>query len=252
MKKFTWEGYKGIKETIQELLGSEDPIVLEFDIIPVDYEVRDVLSPKLYISLKRFVVSIDNLIEVYNLQEINISVIGGEPKFTFWQQFLEYSPELKSENFPLSKKIDIPETWVRFSIVEGNSLPKDFALRKGLVAAREFQTWAVAYTIKNLQKDREDYELHNMIYGNFSSFSPEILVYAFLIFIGYVVISAVFGGILPSIVKTILDWLFSGFALAVLIWLLWSMYTNITKNGKVYERYKISQMKENLPPTSVN
>jgi hypothetical protein len=248
MKRFTWEGYKEIKETIQELLGSEDPIVLEFEIVPFDYEVNDVLSPKMYVSLKRIVLSIDNIIEVYNFQDINIEISGGEPKFTFWQQLLEFNPLLKSENFPLSKKMDIPKDWVRFSIIEANALPKDFVLRKGNVAAREFQTWAMAQTIKNLQKDKEDYELHNMIYGNFSSFEPEILVYAFIIFIVYVLISVIFGGILPNIIKSALDWLFSIFAFGVLIWVFWASYKNIVKNGRVYERYKISQMKGEISP----
>ena len=247
MQTITWEGYKAIKETVQELLGQQDPILFEFDVMPLDYSIKDVLSPKVFLSKYRFVLVVDDLIEVYNIGEIWISFLGGEPKFTLIQQFFEFRPNIESKDTPISKNVDFPDDWIRFSIMEKGSHPKEFVLRKEKTTVKGYQTWAFAQIIKNLQKNYDDYKLEKMIHGDFSFFDPSFLVLATLVFFGYVLLSVLLGEILPNFLRIILDGLFALVCIVVLLWVFWTIFVNIRKYRKVYEKYKPRQVLPSTP-----
>ncbi len=244
MKSFQWEGYKSIEETVQEILGSEDPVLLEFDVMPLDYSVKDVLSPKMFITKTKLVLVVDSLIEIYNLMEIAIWVLGSAPNFALTQQALEPRLDYESSKTPLSKNIDIPNDFVRFAIMEKNSLQKEFLLRKGNIPVRSYQTWAFAQFLKNLQRGYDDYRLRHMISGSFSIFDGMFLVVAFLVFVIYVLISVLLGGILPGLLLRILDFLFAIICVIVLGWMFWTIFVNMSKYRKVYESYKIREFKQ--------
>ena len=244
MKSFKWEGYKSIEETVQEILGKEDPVILEFDVIPLDYTVNDTLSPKIFVTKTRLVFAVDSLIEIYNLNEIAIWSLGSAPNFALTQQFLEPGIDYHSSKTPLSKNIEIPDDFVRFAIMEKNSLQKEFILRRDNAPVRSYQTWAFAQFIKNLQRGYDDYRLRHMIAGSFSVFDGMFLIGAFLIFVVYVLISVLLGGILPELLLRILDFLFAVVCVVVLGWMFWTVFVNMSKYRKVYDSYKINEIKQ--------
>lgn len=243
MQKFKWEGYKSIEETVQELLGPNDQILLNVDALPLDYKVEDVNSPKFFVSRTRLVFVFDSVVEVYNLREINVFLIGGEPNFSLVQQALEYRPDYVSSKTPLSKTIDMPDDFLRFAIKEQNVLQKEFVLRNGDFPAKSYQTWAFARYLKNLQFGKTDYRLSDMVAGSFSFFDGIFLVGAFLVFIFYVFITVLFGSFLPDLLIRIIDSLFYIVCIVVLGWILWTVFVNMVNYRKVYEKYKVADMR---------
>lgn len=244
MKSFRWEGYKSIEETVQEILGNEDPVLLQFDVMPLDYGVNDTLSPKMFVTKTRLVFVVDSLIEIYNLREIAVWTLGSAPTFALTQQALEPRIDYESSKTPLSKNIDIPDDFVRFAIMERNSLQKEFLLRKDNVLVKSYQTWAFAQFIKNLQRGYDDYRLRHMVAGGFSVFDGMFLVGAFLLFMVYVLISVLLGGILPELLLRILDILFAVVCVVVLGWIFWTIFVNMSRYRRVYESYKINEIKQ--------
>ena len=238
MQTANWDGIQKIEEVIFELLGSNDEILLTLDVFPLDHVVRNVLAPKLFISRTRLFFVIDNVIEIYGLRDIKVGVLGGEPKFGLIQQFLEFKPLLESSKTPITKNVDLPDEWVRFAISEGNTYPKSFVLRKEGNVLKGYQNWACAQFIRNLQRGVDDYRINNMIHGNFSFFDEFFLIKIFLIFLGYVLFSVILGGILPNILRMILDVLFGLVCILVLGWVFWTIFTNTRKYQKFYSLYK--------------
>ncbi len=237
MQSIIWEGYKTIEQTIEELLGVQDPILLSFDVFPLDYEVEDVFSPKIFLSQNRLVFFFDKKIEVYELKNLVFSVAGGKPNFTLIQQFFEFHPSFTAEKTPLSKNIDIPDDWVRISIKEEGFHAKEFVLRKNDTSLKGYQTWAFGQVLVNTQKDYYDYKVRRMVYGAFSFFDSSFLILAFLAFIVYVFILVVLGGILPGIIKSLFEWIFWLICIVVLLWQYWTIFVNLRRYRKIYEKY---------------
>ncbi len=237
MQSIVWEGYKSIEETVSELLGPQDSVIFDFEVMPLDYYVKDVLTPRIFVSQHRLVLVVDEKIEVYNLKDIWIVSSGGPPKFALTHQLLEYRIMFNSQETPLSKNVETPMEWVRFSIIEKGVQAKEFVLRKGLYPAKGYQTWSFAQRIRNIQKDYPDYQVDKMVYGSFSFFEGSFLVSAFLAFVVYLLISLIFGGILPSFLKTFIDTLFSIFCVFMLFWVYWTIFINTRKYRKIYEKY---------------
>lgn len=226
--------------TVQDLFGESDPILLDFDIVPFDYEVKDLMSCRMYISANRLAITVDDMIEVYDLKTLSFQFVGKEPKFSLWEQLLEYNMNLEANQFPLSKFGNVPDDFFRFIMYEPNGIAKQYTLRKGNASAKAFQSWALVETIKKLQSDDEDMDLHNMIYGNFSTFDSYFLVIGFVIFVIYALISVLLGGILPDLVKTLLDSFFILVCIVFLGWVIWSMHLNTKRYEEVYKRYRNS------------
>jgi len=247
MQSFKWEGYKSIEETVQEFLGAEDPILLQFDVIPLDYNVKDILSPQIFLTRTRLVLVVDNLIEVYNLRDISVLTLGIAPNFSLIQQLLESPLDYSPSNTPLSKNLEIPDEFVRFAIVEKNSLQKEFVLRKESLPVKTYQTWAFAQFIKNLQAGYDDYRLRHMVFGNFSVFNGIFLIGALIIFVVYVLISVLLGWLLPDLLLRILDFLFAVVCIVVLGWMFWTIFVNMSRYRKIYESYKIRGFKKTSP-----
>jgi hypothetical protein len=241
MKSFKWDHIKSARATIQDFFGEDDPILLEFDVVPFDHNVKDLYTSKFYVSMKKLAFNVDDLVEIYDLKSLTFSFIGKEPKFLLWEQILEYNARLEPQKFPLTAMMEIQDEFFRFSMSEVGMQPKQFTLRKGETFARSFQTWAMVETIKKLRVDDEDRDLHGMIYGNFSSFEPHVLAIAFFVFVIYVLLSITLSGILPGIVKTFLDSLFALGCLILGIWLVWSMHNNSKRYADIYERYRYSE-----------
>ena len=241
MQSIKLEVYEDTQDAVKELVGTQDSIVIEFDVIPLDHVVKDVLSPKVYLTRTRFILVVDNLIEVYNLNEIAVWTIGDAPNFSLTKQLLEPRLDYIPSKTPLSKNTDIPDEIVRFAIMERNSLQKEFVLRKGEIPAKSYQTWAFAQLAKNLQKGMDDYRLRHMISGSFSVFEGLFLVGALAVFVIYVLISVLLGGILPSLIMSILDFLFAVVCIVVLGWMFWTIFVNIKNYRKIYTTYKMKE-----------
>jgi hypothetical protein len=245
MQSIKWEGYKSIEKTVEEILTPDDPVLLQFDVIPLDYRVENTLSPKIFLTRTRLVLVVDSLIEIYNLKEIAIWVIGGKPNFTLTQQALEARLDYESSKTPLSKNTEIPDGFLRFAIMEKNAQQKEFVLRRENFPVKSYQTWAFAQFVRNLQRGYEDYRVYDMIFGSFSIFEGMFLIGAFLIFIVYVLISVLLGGILPDIITRVLDFLFAIVCVGVLGWTFWTIFVNIRRYRKVYEKYNTRGFKSN-------
>ncbi len=238
MESFKWDRIKSVQATVQEAFGEDDPILLEFDIVPFDYKVKDLSSCQMFISMNKLATVIDDLIEVYDLHSLQFSYIGKEPQFMLWEQLLERNINLFQENFPLNKSGLVDDDFFRFVMHEPNTPQKQFTLRRGNACAKAFQTWAMVETIKKLRNDDEDIDLHNMIYGNFSTFDPQFFVFGFLVFIVYVLLLVTLGGILPQMVVYFLHAVFSLFCLIFIGWMVWTMHLNTKRYAQIYERYK--------------
>ena len=238
MKSFKWNRIQSLKATVQDLFGEEDPILLEFDVVPFEYKVADLSSCKFYVSMNKLALTVDDLIEIYELKDLNFAFIGKEPQFGLLEQLLEYNITLDSDKFPLPQNIDIPDDFFRFTMHESNGEPKQFTLRKGSASAKAFQTWGMVETIKKLREDDEDLDLYNMVYGNFSAFDPQMVFWGFIVFFVYVFISVVLGGILPDLLKSMLDVLFASGCLFFVGWMVWSMHLSTQRYAKIYEKYK--------------
>ncbi len=245
MKRFTLqEDYKTIEDTVQELLGSDDPVLYVFDVLPLDYDVKDILTSKLFLSQTRLVFVLDSLVELYDLKDIRVWSFGGEPNFTLTQQSLEFVLDVTEKKAPYSKHVDFPDEWIRVALVEGNSSPKVFVLRKENRSLKGYQSWAFSQIIKNMQRGEDDFQLRNMVHGNFSFFDGYFLIVGFLIFLAYVFISIVFGGIMPDFLRNMIDALFGVICIIIVGWIFWTIFVNVRRYRLIFERYKARAFKE--------
>lgn len=76
-----------------------------------------------------------------------------------------------------------------------------------------------------------------MLYGNFSFFDGFFLIRIFLIFLAYVLLTIIFGNILPDSGRMILDILFGVICFVVLGWVFLTIFLNIRKYRRIYEAY---------------
>ncbi len=237
MQSIVLDDYQKIEDIVKELLGENEEILVDLEVFPLDHFVKDVSSPRIFLSNKKFILLVDSTIEVYNINEIRVVVFGGKPKFSLIEQILEFRPLVESKKTPLSKNIDIPDDWIRFAIYEGSVYPKSFVLRKDSSPLKGYQTWAFAQMLKNLQRGQEDFRIRNMLYGNFSFFDGFFLIRIFLIFLAYVLLTVIFGNILPNSGRMILDILFGIICFVVLGWVCLTIFLNIRKYRRIYEAY---------------
>lgn len=237
MQSMKWEGLKPLKDTIKEIIGMNEDIVLEFEVLPLDYKVKDIMSPKFFISDTKLILSIDDMLEIYDLQSLEFFMVGGAPKFTLWEQVLEGRMSFTREDYPISEKREISDNWFRMGFREINGLPREFVFRQGYVSGKEYQTWAMYQTIKNLKENIDDIDVYQMIYGNFSKFDSNILLYFFVAFLIFLLLKLLLIPILPALIGTILDWTYGAVALVMLGWTVVSMNSNVVRYRGIYQKY---------------
>lgn len=237
MQSMKWEGLKPLKETIKDIIGVNEDIILEFEVLPLDYKVKDVMSPKFFVSDTKLILSIDDLLEIYELNSLEFFMIGGVPKFTLWEQMLEGNITFTRDDYPISEKREISDNWFRMGFREINGLPREFTFRVGNFAGKEYQTWAMYQTIKNLKENIDDVEVYQMVYGNFSKFDSNILLYFFVAFLIFLFIKLLLIPILPEIIGTIWDWVYGIVALAMLGWTIISINSNVVRYRGIYQKY---------------
>lgn len=128
----------------------------------------------------------------------------------------------------------------RVTINEHGQLPKTYALRKGISVAKPYQNWAMAQVLINMKNGIPvDRTLQEMINGGFTQFNSKTLVTFVGIFLGYLALTAVMNLLaLPSLVKSIVDLIFGGVTIAMLVWTYLSLDKSNQRFYTVYLRYK--------------
>jgi hypothetical protein len=217
------------EENVKALLG-DDPILYTFDVIPLDYNVLKTDTPKVYISLNKFVFTYDELIEIHEIESVEFEVLGDEPQFKLVQQLTESSYTYLTENRESYTKLKTDETFTRLSYTEVNSISKSIVLRLGQTTAKPYQTWAMSQIILNI-KNRipRDVVLDDMLIGNFIHFNTSLIVFFMIIVIAYFAIHFMISSV-SNLISTILDFVFAGILIAMGSW----VYLEIEGNNKTF------------------
>lgn len=227
------------EKNLQILIPEEDEVLNTFQVVPLDYDIYNLSTPKIVLSRTKLLFFYNNYVEVYELSSLNFEILGEEPKFSAWQQTFESKYIYSTNNLYqiMSMRNDI--TVVRVSIFETGKIPKSFLLRNGKEVARPFQTWAMYQILTNTKNSVSvDTNLNEMVNGYFTTFNNKT-VYAFIVaLIGFLLLNGIVSLGLPEFIKTVLNLVFGVMCIAMLFW----TYKSVEKNNKrfesVYLRYK--------------
>ncbi|MCA9374975.1 hypothetical protein KC622_01445 [Candidatus Dojkabacteria bacterium] len=223
---------KSINDNVR--MHSDGEVKYTFEVAPVDYIVKDYNSPKFYISEHKLIFSFDDQLEVYNLQELELEVIGSKPMFSVFQQILEgryyytgYGSQAAS--FEKLKKLDTP---TRFSLTEPQKVPREFYWRKSFEIGKGYQTWAMAKIIILLKnKQQVDPLFNEMLEGEFSTFNSKTVFLFTATFAFYVLLKIT----LLKAASEFLDNVFDGLFIIILIGFFAWTIMSINKNLKRFE-----------------
>lgn len=226
MKSIKNDGIRTIEELLKMILGNEQ-IVHSFEVVPFDYRVENYSTPKLYISPTKLLFAYDEIIEIYELNELETGILGGAPRFTLWQQYLEGSylyTRAKEEDL---EKVKTSEYILKFSFNELNKVPKYFILRESSIIQKNLKTWAMSQLIMNVKNGmKKDLNLEEILKGNFSTFNTKTMLSFIFIFLVYFLLRVIFQGLEIDILSAILDIIF----VFILLFMAWWTYSSITRN----------------------
>jgi hypothetical protein len=228
MKSAKLDKSKDTLSNIKQLLqpGSEE-ILHTFQVVPIDYKVKDFASPKIFLTQTKFIFTYDEIAEIYDLTELEIDVIGAPPRFTLWELILEGSYLYSSENEDQLRNIRTDEVLTRISISQPNSVSKDFILRSGAQVEKSYKTWAAGRIIMNTKLGLAPNKmLAEMVSGYFSVLNQRTVLAFIASFVGYFVLKPVVLNFLPDFANTAVDLLF----VVVLGFMSWWLYTTATNN----------------------
>lgn len=229
---------KTFEEDLKDIIGPDDHEKKRFQVVPLDYGVQDWKTPLLILSENRLIFLIDEIFEIYNLKDLEITLFGDIPKFTSWQQLLEGSFTFNQDDPQSFNKIRSSEQITRFAFNEEGQISKEFVLREGIFVKRNYQTWAMAQIILN-QKNHlaEDPILDEIIIGGFSRFNQKTVLSFVGAFLVYFVFRAVALLGLPDILSTIFDLLFGIVLAGMLVWTILSINKNLDRYKATYNNY---------------
>ena len=225
------------EEILKEYLAKDETILHIYGVVPLDYRVANFLSPVFYISSKRLFFFFDEALEIYDLSNLDIDLIGDQPNFEIRKLVLENYPQYAFENRNEIEKLKLTEGLTKISINEPKQVPKYFLVRKSFVIQKSFKTWALYQLLSNLKNMKTDNEtLVEMLAGYFSAFNQKTVVNFVFVFSSYVLLKIIFSLLLPAIFNTIIDVLFT----IILVFFGYWLYLSSDKNFKRYYRYYLS------------
>jgi hypothetical protein len=234
-REFTAE----LREEIKKFLETGEVILHEFEVVPIDYGIQDFRTPKIFITKEKLIFTFDETFEVYLLNELEISIFGEAPKFTVWQQFLEGDFRYEQGDTVGLEKIKASEVIVRFVFNEDKHVPKEFILRKGIIVAKNSQTWAMAQTILNTKNRlNDDPILREIMDGRFTRFNQRTILVFIVIFLGFFVLKLLGVNVdLPDLFNSIIDWIFGIVLIGMIVWTVLSINKNLERYKACYYSY---------------
>lgn len=223
MKTYRKPDGKHMDTAVKEMIKGE-PLFM-FEVTPLDYNIIDLQSPKLWLTKTHLLFTYDEVVEVYDLKELEIDKSTGIPKFTLWQQILEGN----YTNTPVSiTDIRQSEDIFKVSIKDKDGTPKYFLLRNKLEIQKNYKQWALMQILLNTKNGVAiQPQLKEMLDGHFASFNTKTILIFIVVFVTYLVLRMLLSG-LADVVGTVMDWAFGGALLFMLYW----VYTSIEKNLK--------------------
>lgn len=229
---------KTIEAQIQELTGDNSAIKIKFEVVPVDYRVIDMSSPTLYLHAGKLIFVYDDILEFYELNELNIDILGDNPSFEIYR--LMFEPQLLYDEMNLSTvaKIRDSEHMTKLSINENQKVPKEFVMRQQNIVQKNYKTWAMSQIIINYKnKITPDDRLQDILAGNFLNFNQKTVLIFIAIFIAYFVLKIIIGDLLPGIIQAILDGLFVIVLILMSVWTYLSVQRNLEIHKVTYKSY---------------
>ncbi|WKZ31242.1 MAG: hypothetical protein QY318_00510 [Candidatus Dojkabacteria bacterium] len=215
-----------------------EAIITKFEIVPLDTNVIDFVTPTLYLTQSHFIVSYDEILEIYNFGELDIEYLGEVPKFSIVQQFLEGKFYYFADKREDLDKMRAFEELPRMAVTEPNQVPKDFTLRKGFEVQKAYQVWAMTRMIKNYQRNQSsEGMLQEMVDGNFTRFNQKTILAFVVIFVIYLLIRLFLYPIMPDVVNSALNFFFGAVVLALGVWLWLTVSKNLEKFKALYNGY---------------
>lgn len=228
----TYKIKSSVEEALKDILVPEEKIEKIFDVLPLDYKPQNLLSARIYLTKSRLLVTFDNILEVYNLADLSLAFNEVAPKFKLVNIYL------LEGNFDLSTSLekrvaDIrnSENLTMFSIQEGNSVSKEFLLRKLYKLEPGFKTWAFGQSIINMKNIVANRGVDEMLNGYYTTFDSNLFMNAIYSFIGFFLVKAVSVTYFPRIADTILDLIF-------VLLLGYIVYKMVMHANGALERYK--------------
>jgi hypothetical protein len=259
MQQYKIDILKTVEENVKAVL-KEDPILYTFNIIPLDYTVSDLTSPKVFISLNKFIFVYDEKLEAHNLNELEFEILGDEPQFKLIQQFTEASYSYNNADNDSFKRLKNDDTFTRLNYFEIGQIPKNIVLRNEYITAKPFQTWAMSQIILNIKnRIKQDPVLDEMLIGNFYKFNTTTIVLFMVVVVSYFALQFIIRATIAGIVSNIIDFLFAVVMIAMGVWTYLSLEKN---NKKFYDKYlqyrpskesaSVSKIQQITPPQMVN
>lgn len=230
-----------LKVNIEKLLRDNERVVYTYEVVPLDYKIRDYESPLLWATNQRLFFTYDELVEIYEYSEIEMDILGEAPRFNPIQNILEqryyYSPTTRDSYNQLKNTT----FYSRFAFNEAKQIPKEFALRSDTQVALSYQSWAMAQSIINLKNGLpEDKSLAELFKGSFARYSQGMVLVFFIIFIVYVLAKGLLG--------SLFDFLNVGLDIAfgiISVYMFWWIYRTTAKNlnrfKAIYNRYRVDE-----------
>lgn len=228
MKFFKLDKSRDIQAGITALLGpNKEEILYTFEVVPIDYRVQDLSTPKIFLTQSKLFVTYDEALEMYELANLEVESIGASPRFTLLDLFLEGSYVYSGENQEQLRILRTDDVITRIAIAQPNTVPKDFVLRAGQQVQKSFKTWAMGRIIMNTKlASAPNKVLEEMLTGYLSVLNQKTVISFIGAFLVYFVLKPIALNFLPGFVNSILD---VGLA-AVLIFMLWWLYMTATNN----------------------
>lgn len=233
MKTYRKPDGKLMDVAVKEMIKGE-PLFM-FDITPLDYNVIDIDSPKFWLTKTHLLFTYDEVVEVYDIKELEIGKSTGIPKFTIWQQVLEGNYHNTPESISEARQ---SEDVFKVSIKEKDGVPKYFLLRNKLEIQKNYKQWTLMQILLNLKNGVAiEPELKEMLDGHFASFNQRTILIFIGVFIAYLVLRMLLGTLADDLVGTIMDWIFGGVLLFMLYWIYISMDKNLKRFSQLHRTY---------------
>ncbi|MCK9369093.1 hypothetical protein M0R04_03985 [Candidatus Dojkabacteria bacterium] len=226
-----------LEQNLQKYLPVGEQILHTIDVIPLDTRVANFLSPKLYISKSKLFFVFDEEMDIYDLNSLEISLIGQPPKFDIVPLFLESTFVYSYENRSQLAKFQAKEELTRLSINTIGEVPRYFLVRSNGRSAKSIKTWALMQLTTNIKMGNTDNsQLLEILAGYFSQFNTKTAIYFIASFLIYIVLKLL-SSLLPKLVGTIFDVFFGIILVLVAYWAYISVARNLKRYKNTYFTY---------------
>lgn len=242
MQIYRIDALRTIEENISALLDDDDLIAMKYPVVLLDHPVVDRTTPHIYISNRKFIITYDEAVEVYELSNLEIGFTGEFPVFTVIQQLLESRYRYDNEFQEDYEKMRASEPLLKMSIFEAGQIPKDILFRDGIFVKRSYQNWAIGTIIRNHQHNIEsNLLLYKMQDSLFFSFNTKTVLTFSILTIIYFLIRLLLVPSVPDLIGTIFDVVYSLLLMFMGVWLVLTLKNNLERYHSVFQSYTLEE-----------